>query len=114
MQNKNVVSSPKISFQNPVHVLVKRPGGVVAGPVMIVSISVGEEIAGKRREESGLGLLLSCTLFSELGEVIFEGSELELGVQLRLRVDVVEQLLVVVELCVPLTRFLKIMFSQYR
>ena len=79
---------------------------------MIVSISVGEEIAGKRRKESGLGLLLSCALFPQFGEVIFEGSELELGVQLRLRVDVVEQLLVVVELCVPLTRFLKIMFSQ--
>ena len=112
MQLENVVSSPKISFQNPVHVLVERSGGVVAGPVVIVSISVGEEIAGKRREESGLGLLLSCALFPELGEVIFEGSELELGVQLRLRVDVVEQFLVVVELCVPLTRFLKIMFSQ--
>ena len=97
---------PKISFQNPVHVLVKWSGRVISGPVMIIPISVSEEISGQAREETCLRLFLGAALFSQFGEIIFEGSEFKFGVQLGLAVDVVEQLLVVVELGVPLSGLL--------
>ena len=73
---------------------------------MIITVSVSEEISGQAREETRLRLFLGATLFPKFGEIIFEGSEFQFGVQLGLAVDVVEQLLVVVELVVPLSGLL--------
>jgi hypothetical protein len=70
---------------------------------MIISIGVSEEISRQTREQTRLRLFLGATLFSQFSEIIFEGSKFKLSVQLGLAVDVVEQLLVVVELGVPLS-----------
>ena len=43
---------PDLGPKNPVHVLVERPGSVVAGPVVIVPVCVSEEIAGETLEHA--------------------------------------------------------------
>ena len=56
---------PEVALQNSVHVLVERPRGVVAGPVVVVAIRVGEEIAGQGREKAGFRMLFSLKYKSE-------------------------------------------------
>ena len=48
---------PDLGPKNPVHVLVEWPRSVVAGPVVIVAIGVGEEIAGETLEHP---LVVAC------------------------------------------------------
>lgn len=42
--------SPQVGFQDTVQALVKRPGSVIACPVMVFPVRVGEEIATQHRE----------------------------------------------------------------
>ncbi len=41
-------------FDDAVEALVKGPGGEVAGPVVVLAVGVGEEIAAERREAGGV------------------------------------------------------------
>lgn len=42
--------SPEVGLQHPVQALVERPGGVVARPVVILPVRIGEEIPTQHRE----------------------------------------------------------------
>lgn len=42
--------APQRGLQHSVEPLVKRPGGEVAAPVVVVTVGVREEVAAKRRQ----------------------------------------------------------------
>ena len=56
--------SPEVPLEDPVEALVEGPGGVVAGPVVVVAVGVGEEVPGERLEHAlllpGLGLWIGA------------------------------------------------------
>ena len=53
-----------------VHVLPEGAGGEVAGPVVIVTVSVGEEVPGQAGEQLGLSTSLLLRLLAYGFEVI--------------------------------------------
>lgn len=124
---------PQHGLQRSVQALIKRPGGEISAPVMIIAVSIGEEVAAKGRQ---LGPCCVQTSMKSL-KVISQSPETSLEPQRRTRragrswgkarlkhgcgnldsaagshldvkfwvlVEVVEELLVAVELHVPLAR----------
>lgn len=67
--------APQRGLQHSVEPLVKRPGGEVAAPVVVVAVGVREEVAAKRRQRRP-----RCREGAVEGaEVVGEGSKLSLG-----------------------------------
>ena len=73
---------PEVPLEDPVHALVEGPGGVVAGPVVVVLVSVGEEVPGERLEHPLLLPRLRLRLLPQRAEVVAQGAELNLSVEL--------------------------------
>ena len=83
--------------------LVEGPGGVVAGPVLQVTVGVREEVAGQHGEVGVLGgELLSQLLLARQLEVVLERAELDVDLPVLATVHVLHQPAVVAVLLVPL------------
>lgn len=64
-----------------VQTLVKGPGGEIAGPVMVFTVSIGKEIATKNRVVWGSGALGHSVRLVHSAEVVCESAKLSLGEQ---------------------------------
>lgn len=47
---RRLLCSPEVGLEHAVQVLVKGPGGVVAAPVVVLTVGVGEEVAAQHGE----------------------------------------------------------------
>lgn len=63
---------PNVGEKHAIHALVKRPGRVIAAPVMIVAVGVGEKVPGKHRE------LVVALLGVHCVEIVAQSAELRL------------------------------------
>lgn len=67
-------AAPENGLQRPVEAFIERPGGEISAPVMVVTVSISEEVAANRWE------LRSCclqTLMKSL-EIVGEGPKTSL------------------------------------
>ena len=76
---------------------------------MVIPVGIREEVTGEGGEEALLVLFfarcqMSLGLFPNPMEIVAKRSKRSLNMQLLMRVHVVEQLLVVIELVIPLLR----------
>ena len=82
IHNNLVRLIPEVPLKDPVHALVEWPGGVVAGPVVVVAVGVGEEVPGEGLEHALLLPRLRLRLLPQRAEVVAQGAELDLRVEL--------------------------------
>ena len=54
-KNSKLHGPPQVGFQHAVQVFLEGAGGEVAAPVVVVAVSVGEEVPGQGGEEGGRG-----------------------------------------------------------
>jgi len=70
------LSSPEVGLQHPVQALVERPGGVVACPVVVLPVRVGEEIPTQHREPGRLHARHDAHLLVQSVKVVGERPKL--------------------------------------
>lgn len=70
--------SPQVGFQDAVQALVERPGGVIACPVMVLPVRIGEEISTQHRKPWRPGPWLHARPLVQGIEVVGESAKLGL------------------------------------
>ena len=67
---------PEVRLQDAVQALIEGPRGVVATPIVVVAVGVGEEVAADHRERRGADAIARC--LPQSVEVVRDGAELGL------------------------------------